>query len=90
MLILISYDLDQPGRSDAYEAVRERIVGAAAEVRRTMHSQWLVVSDDGLDTWVERLRDLLTPADRLLVTRISGPVNGWLPREHWDWINEHA
>jgi len=91
MLLLISYDLDAQGARPAnYEQIRERITSSAIEARRALYSQWLVVTDDSPAAWVERLRDLLTPADRLFVVRVTGSPNGWLPADFWEWINSHV
>jgi hypothetical protein len=90
MLLLISYDLDTVDRPPRYEAIKTTIEGAATEFRRPLYSQWLVVTNEGVDEWGTRLRPFLSPEDRLLIVRITGRSNGWLPEDLWTWINVHA
>lgn len=91
MLLLISYDLSTSDRPPAYEAIKATIEAASGgRCRRPLYSQWLVDTEESVDTWVERLQGHLSPADRLLVVRVQGRTNGWLPSEDWTWINARS
>ena len=90
MLLLISYDLDAPRRPDSYAKVKEAIEGNALATLRPLYSQWLVETHEDVDAWASRLSPLLAQQDRLLVVRIQGRTNGYLPPEMWSWINARA
>lgn len=90
MLLLISYDLSSPERPGAYASVEAAIKEAAGDSYRPLYSQWLIATDEGVDEWTARLTPFMTSPDRLLIVRVQGRANGWLPREHWSWINQHV
>ena len=90
MLLLISYDLDAPQRPDSYAKVKEIIEGNALAILRPLYSQWLVETHEDVDAWTSRLTPVLSRQDRLLIVRVQGRANGYLPPATWTWINERA
>ena len=91
LLLLISYDLSTRDRPAAYEAIKATIEAASGgRCMRPLYSQWLVKTEETIDTWVGRLQSHLSAADRLLILRVQGRTNGWLPNETWTWINARS
>jgi hypothetical protein len=90
LLLLISYDLTTRDRPPDYEALENAIKESAIESLHPLYSQWLVQTNEDVETWGKRLTPLMKSQDRLLIVRIQGPVNGWLPKAHWEWINTRA
>jgi hypothetical protein len=90
VLLLISYDLSTPERPGAYESIEAAINDVALESSRPLYSQWLVVTNEGVDEWSARLTPFMTPRDRLLIVRVQSRANGWLPGNFWPWINRHV
>jgi hypothetical protein len=90
MLLLISYDLDAPQRPNTYQQMHDAITAHTQDWLRPLYSQWLVVTNESVDTWAGWLQSLVQPQDRLLIVRVQGRTNGWLPDEMWAWINPRA
>jgi hypothetical protein len=50
---------------------------------------WIVLSRRPLVSISSSLRSKIRTGDWLMVMPAKGPVDGWLPRDAWDWINRH-
>jgi hypothetical protein len=87
MALLISYDLNGHERPGAYDAVKRVIERSAADYRRPLYSQWLVETAEPVSVWADRLIRAMDRDDRLLITRVQQPVQGWLDQATWDWLN---
>lgn len=88
MLLLISYDQEgAQTRGNKHAQLDSAIKQVAPAAGRPMFSQWLVQTDDPVDVWGNRLTPLMDNDDRLLIVRVQGRVNGWLPSSWWEWIN---
>ena len=83
----ICYELNRPGQS--YKDLHEAIAGLGAWWHQ-LHSTWLVKTDKSAKDIVRILRegDRMAPNDRLLVIRVDGDYQGWLPKEAWEWIRK--
>jgi hypothetical protein len=90
LLLLISYDLDTPQRPESYAKIKEAIEANALSFKRPLYSQWLVETNEDVDSWTTRLTPLLAQQDRMLIVRVQGRANGFLPSGNWPWINERA
>lgn len=90
MLLLISYDLDASARPGGYEKLKQAIETKAIAFEHPLYSQWLVETNDDVDAWTSHLTPFLTQEDRLLVVRVLGRSNGYLPPGLWTWINARA
>jgi hypothetical protein len=53
-------------------------------------STWIILRYETLAELSVKLRELLPKEGRLLVMPAMGPGDGWLPKEAWDWINDHV
>jgi hypothetical protein len=51
---------------------------------------WLIYSNEGANDLYSRVVRHMAQSDGLLVVEIKrrAQVQGWLPKEAWDWINE--
>ncbi|RNM11733.1 hypothetical protein [Nocardioides pocheonensis] len=90
MILLISYDLLGHERPSAYEAVKEVIEGSANSWKKPLYSQWFVETTDTVETWSERLKEVMDKGDKLLVIKVQAPYQGWLPKEIWPWLKERV
>jgi hypothetical protein len=50
---------------------------------------WLVLRREPLVTLANDLRGKINQGDWLMVMPAKGPVDGWLPKEAWEWIHQH-
>lgn len=50
---------------------------------------WIVITRMTMVDLTVRLRGKIRITDRLMVMPAKGPVDGWLPREAWEWLNEN-
>jgi hypothetical protein len=87
VVLLISYDLNGSERPKTYTAVADAIKKGAASWRRPLYSQWWVETTSTPDQWVDYLKSLLDSNDRLLVTQMRTPYQGWLSKDDWSWLN---
>jgi hypothetical protein len=87
-VLLITYDLRQPGRNYAslHEAIR-----AVGPWWHYLESAWLVDTNQTAAGVSASLRPHIDQNDGLLIIGVN-PNNrdGWLVQEAWDWINSHA
>jgi hypothetical protein len=94
LLLLI---IIEPENSDADERVKllEEIAAkikdsSAIDHRRPLDSAWLVEAEEDVDWWTHYLFESEGYPARGLVVRVRGRINGLIPAEQWDWVNEHA
>lgn len=87
MVHLISYDLDQHARPAQYAEIKRLIEQHAVSWAKPLYSQWLVETQESVDTWQQRLLQAMDQDDRLLVVQVRRPYQGWLAEEIWNWLN---
>jgi hypothetical protein len=55
-----------------------------------LESTWLISTDEtAVDVW-NRIYSTIDKKDVLLIIEVRNNVNGWLPKEAWDWIRENV
>lgn len=87
-VLLITYDLNQPGQK--YDALYEKIK-SLGPWWHYLDSTWLVSTTSTPDQACERIRSTLDNGDHVLILNITGDTSqGWLPQAAWDWINKHV
>ncbi|MCX6844782.1 MAG: hypothetical protein NTX53_21170 [candidate division WOR-3 bacterium] len=84
MVLLITYDLKQPGRN--YDALYEAIK-TLGQWWHFLDSTWLVQTAMTPDQVAARLRLHMDANDYLLVVKVTRPYQGWLPKDAWEWVN---
>jgi hypothetical protein len=87
MILSISYDLKKPGRNydDLYETIK-----SAPSWAHAMDSLWFISTGESVETWSNRLRQVMDQNDWLFVVDITGQsCNGWMKKEIWEWLEKH-
>lgn len=91
MLILLSYDLNKHERPSAYTKVKEMIEEHAISFKRPLYSQWLIETDDSVQDWHDRMKEVTDSNDYWFIVKVGKTGRqGWLPSATWDWINEQS
>ena len=83
----IIYDLTAPGRNyePLYDAIR-----ASGKWWHYLDSTWIVVTNESaLQIW-NRLANHIDKNDYLLIIEVRDNVQGWLPKEAWEWIHANV
>ena len=87
MIVLITYDLKQPGRnySDLYETIK-----SLGDWQHPLESTWFVHMENhaDLNSVVEKLKASADKNDFFYAVEITGNSQGWLPKSFWTWINQ--
>lgn len=87
MVILLSYDLNGHERPSAYEDVKEMVEGHAISTKKPLYSQWLIETEDSIQTWSDRMKAVTDKDDYWLIVKVQRPYQGWLPKAVWDWLD---
>lgn len=83
MLLLISYDLKEPGRN--YEALYDEIKKAGTWWHH-LDSTWIIQTEFTPKQWYQRLTPHLDRNDTILIIQVSKNPYGRLPKRAWDWL----
>ena len=87
MIVLITYDLKQPGRNytNLYEAIK-----SLGDWQHPLESTWFVhvPNNISLDEIVEKLKASADKNDFFFAVEITKRYQGWLPKSFWTWINQ--
>lgn len=89
MVLLVTYDLNAPGKN--YEELYQEIK-KLGPWWHYLDSTWLVsTSLSPQDAW-ECLSKKVDKSDRVLIMRVtnSPAYSGWLTQEAWDWLGERV
>lgn len=84
---LISYDLKQPGRdyTSMYEAIKK-----GRNWWHFLESVWIVATaESAAEIWTA-LHVHMDRNDYLLIIEVRDNVQGWLPKDAWDWIHQNV
>ena len=87
MVILLSYDLNGHERPSTYEDVKEMIDRYAISTKKPLYSQWLIETEDTVQTWSDRMKAVTDEDDYWLIIKVQRPYQGWLPKAVWDWLD---
>lgn len=84
---VISYDLKAPGRdySNLYEAIKH-----GTKWWHYLESTWIVITNESPQQVWDRLARHVDKNDRLLIIEARDNVQGWLPKDAWDWIHSNV
>jgi len=90
MVILISYELRQPGRD--YSNLYKAIEGISGIWSHPLTSHWMVQTALSPQQVWEHLAPHIDKNDSMLVTRISNSpsYSGWLAQTIWNWMAARA
>ena len=83
MILLISYDLNKPGKNYAglYKEIKK-----AGTWWHHLDSTWIIDTNLSPNDWQRRLQKHLDNNDNLLVVEICNNHQGWLPEKAWEWL----
>jgi len=85
MILLISYDLNQPGQN--YSGLYREIKKADTWWHH-LDSTWIISTNQSPERWTERLMKHLDGDDSLFVVEICNNFQGWLPEDAWKWLSK--
>ena len=83
----INYDLKAPGRNydGLYEAIK-----ASGKWWHYLDSTWIVITNEDAKQIWSRLAPHIDKNDYLLIIEVLGNVQGWLPKDAWEWIQANV
>lgn len=83
---LITYDLTVPGRdyNDLYEEIK-----SSGRWWHYLESSWIVITEESPQQIWDRLGSHLDNNDFMLIIEVRCNVQGWLPKDAWDWIYKY-
>lgn len=83
----ITYDLRTPGRN--YNQLYEAIKGSP-RWWHFLESTWLIITDETAQQVWQRIGSQIDKNDFMLIIEVRNNKEGWLPKDAWDWINQHV
>lgn len=84
----INYDLKVPNRN--YEGLYEAIKQSGTKWWHYLDSTWLVVTNDNAQQIWNRLAQQIDKNDYILIIEVRDNVQGWLPKDAWEWIHTNV
>jgi hypothetical protein len=84
----VNYDLRAKAKPD-YSGLLE-------ELKRSpgwwhyLESTWLIATNETAQQLWERIRPHVHQSDSVLIIEVRDYVQGWLPKEAWDWIQANV
>ena len=83
----INYDLKTPGRN--YDSLYVEIK-KSSKWWHFLESTWIILTDETPNQVWDRLASNVDKNDYLLIIEVRDNVQGWLPKEAWDWIHANV
>ncbi|POA91178.1 hypothetical protein C1883_04965 [Pseudomonas protegens] len=82
----VTYDLHKAGQNynELYREIRN-----SPGYWHELESIWLVSTSENAQQLSSRLLKHIDNNDHLLVIRVSQDFQGWLPKDAWEWLNNH-
>ncbi len=90
MVLLISYDLNDHERAEAYEDVARLVHAHAISYRKPLYSQWFVETHESCEAWNDKMKTVTDANDNWFIARIGAERQGWLSEEIWRWLRDHV
>ena len=83
----INYDLKAPGRdySGLYEAIKK-----LGGWWHHLESTWIVLTQKTSSQVWDALGPFVDKNDFMLIIEVRDDVNGWLPKDAWEWIHANV
>lgn len=82
----INYDLKAPGRD--YSGLYEAIKKTSLWWWHYLDSTWLIVTEETPSQIWSKLAHHIDKNDFLLIIEVRDNIQGWLPKEAWEWIHD--
>lgn len=83
----INYDLKAPNRDYAglYKAIKQ-----SGKWWHYLDSTWIVITQEDAGQIWNRLAQHIDKNDYMLIIEVRDNVQGWLPKDAWDWIHANV
>jgi hypothetical protein len=85
MVLIITYALNSKQKD--YAPLFDAIKNNAGQWWHFMDSTWIVNTVYSANEFAQFLYPHIVNTDHLLVARLQGEHQGWLPKEAWDWLS---
>ena len=86
MIYMISYDLHAPTKNR--DAV-EKDIQSFGVWCKYLSTTFLISTSSSLKSVLDKCVSHLDSNDRMIICQVDKSINGWLPKDKWDWINEN-
>lgn len=83
----INYDLKAPNRN--YQGLYDEIKKSSLWWHY-LESTWIVITDETTNEIWQRLEPHIDKNDYVLIIEVRDNVQGWLPKDAWDWIHKNV
>lgn len=83
----ISYDLNKNGQN--YDGLINEIKKSPDWCKPT-ESYWFISTRESANQVYERLSKYIDRNDYLIVIKVGGQYQGWLPNAIWGWLKKHT
>ncbi|MEK4029303.1 MULTISPECIES: hypothetical protein [Bacillaceae] len=86
-LYIVTYDLNRPGQR--YHNLL-KVLRRYPDHHHILKSTFLINTTETTSQISEKIKTagLADANDNYLITKITNPTQGWLPKSTWAWINE--
>ncbi|MEW6618720.1 MAG: hypothetical protein AB1422_05150 [bacterium] len=83
----INYDLKAPDRNydGLYEAIKK-----SPKWWHYLESTWIIITNETPNQIWQRIEPFVDKNDYLLIIEVRDNVQGWLPKDAWDWIHTNV
>lgn len=85
-IFVVTYEKRTPGKD--YGPLHKAIQDNAIKWWHYLTHTWIVQTHMTADQFAKLLYPYITKDDYLLVAKLSGQHQGWLPDDAWKWLNE--
>ena len=86
-ILLITYKLNSKPSHD-YAPLYDAIKKNCEKWWHYLEDVWIVSTPSTADQLAHKLYPFILKTDRLLVAKLAGQHQGWLPEDAWKWLNE--
>jgi hypothetical protein len=83
-LLLVTFALRNAQKD--YDSFFVTLRGNSAQWLHYIDSTFVVYTPYSPDDLVKRLVPHFEPTDSVIIVPVTSPLNGWLPKDAWDWI----
>ena len=84
-VLIITYALNDKSRD--YTPLFNAIKSNSYQWWHYLESTWIVNTVHSAHQFAQFLLPHIVSTDHLLVAKLSGEHQGWLPKDAWDWLN---
>lgn len=86
MVYIISYDLNSPTSN---RELVENDIKSLGTWCKYLTTTFLVSTTTPLENVTNKCTSHLDGNDAMIISKIEKPIQGWLKKDYWDWINKN-